>query len=70
LEDWNAFFRAQLLPCFDKERFCFRFNGIQFANALQRFECNSAGIGLVQVEEFAARVRPTAEFGAVAGEGE
>lgn len=48
----------------------FGFGGVKFADVLQCFECNGTGVGLMQIEEFAACVRPTAEFGAVADEGE
>jgi len=59
-----ASLRTQLLASVDAQRFALLFDKVQLADARQSFQRHGTGIGLVQIEELSAYVRPAAQLNA------
>ena len=57
-----ASLRTQLLASVDAQRFALLFDMVQLADARQSFQRHGTLIGLVQIEEFPACVRPAAQL--------
>ena len=57
-----ALLHTQLQASVDAQRFALLFDKVQLANARQGFQRHGTGIGLVQIEELSACVRPAAQL--------
>jgi hypothetical protein len=59
-----ALLHTQLLANVNAQRFALLFDRIQLADARQSFQRHGTGIGLVQIEELSACVRPATHLNA------
>ena len=64
IENWLALLHTQQLASFNAQRFALLFDMVQLTDTRQGFQRHGTGIGLVQIEELPARVRPAAQFNA------